>query len=90
MTLCHCCRLSAYYTWNQDRAQSGARLRCWTSRASSIYPGVVNQAANTVSGSHVYAEAGVYTVKLTVTDAFPVSGELVSEYVVVSNLEAAL
>ena len=56
----------------------------------SIYPGVVNQAANTVSGSHVYAEAGVYTVKLTVTDGFPVSGELVSEYVVVSNLEAAL
>jgi hypothetical protein len=40
----------------------------------------VEHAANTVSGSHIYAEAGVYTINLTVTDSFPGSGALESDF----------
>ncbi len=45
--------------------------------------GIVNQETNSVSGSHTYAEAGVYRVTLTVTDRFPNSGSLTSDYVVI-------
>jgi PKD repeat protein len=34
----------------------------------TIEPGTVNQAANTVSGSHVYEDDGLFTVTVTVTD----------------------
>ncbi|MCI0577453.1 MAG: PKD domain-containing protein [Chloroflexi bacterium] len=34
----------------------------------TIEPGVVNQVANTVSGSHAYDDDGLYTVTVTVTD----------------------
>ncbi len=35
----------------------------------TVEPGQVNQAAGTVSGSHVYADNGFYTVTVTVTDS---------------------
>ena len=34
----------------------------------TVEPGTVNQAANTVSGSHTYADNDLYTVTVTVTD----------------------
>jgi sugar lactone lactonase YvrE len=49
--------------------------------------GIVNQETNAVSGSHTYAEAGVYRVTLTVTDRFPNSGSLTSDYVVIYDAD---
>lgn len=43
--------------------------------------GVVGQ--NTVSGNHAYAQAGLYTVQLTVTDGCGVQAETTYQYIVV-------
>ncbi len=50
--------------------------------------GTVDEETQTVSGSHVYTTAGVYTVTLTVTDEGNASGEAVFEYVVVYDPSA--
>jgi PKD repeat protein len=55
----------------------------WGDGTSS--PGIVSEAdgSGSVEGSHVYAVAGVFTVKLTVTAESGASGESVFRYVVV-------
>jgi len=40
----------------------------------AVTPGAVNEVAHTISASHVYADNGVYTVVVTVTDNYRVSG----------------
>lgn len=49
--------------------------------------GDVNQGDNTVSGSHTYAETGIYRVTLTVVDTYPNSGSLISGFVVIYDPE---
>jgi hypothetical protein len=49
-------------------------------------PGLVT--ANVVTGTHMYAAAGVYTIKLTVTDGYGASGENSFQYIVVNNPDA--
>jgi hypothetical protein len=44
--------------------------------------GTIDQAQNSVSGNHVYAQAGVYAVRLTVSDSYPASDEAVLAFVV--------
>ncbi len=50
--------------------------------------GAVNQIANTVSGTHTYATAGVYKVSLAVTDSFGALETNVYEFVVVYDPSA--
>ena len=49
--------------------------------------GTVGQTANSVSGSHTYAEPGVYAVKLTVSDGYPASDEEIYEFVAIYDPE---
>lgn len=52
---------------------------------SALTAGVVNQASNTVAGAHLYANAGVYKVMLTVVDNFGASDADVYEFIVIYN-----
>lgn len=45
--------------------------------------GTVDQAANSASGSHTYADPGVYTVSVTVADGYGAEASATYEYVVV-------
>jgi PKD repeat protein len=45
--------------------------------------GAVDQANNSVSGSHTYAEPGVYEVTLTVEDSYPASDSYVYQFIVI-------
>ena len=49
----------------------------------TVTDGMVNQAGNTVAGSHAYGSTGVYQVVLTVTDDYGHSGSMTSDFVVV-------
>ncbi len=49
--------------------------------------GAVQQASDTVTGSHSYTEPGVYTAELTVTDGDGYSGNLTSDYIVIYDPE---
>jgi len=60
----------------------------WDWGDGSTSPGIVDEEAQTVSGSHVYTAAGVYTLTLTVTDADGASDTGVFEYVVVYDQSA--
>lgn len=52
---------------------------------SVLEAGAVNQASNTVAGTHPYANAGVYKVTLTVVDNFGASDADVYEFIVIYN-----
>jgi len=52
---------------------------------SVLEAGAVNQASNTVTGAHPYANAGVYKVTLTVVDNFGASDADVYEFIVIYN-----
>jgi len=60
----------------------------WDWGDGTAAPGVVDQDANTVSGSHVYTAAGVYTLTLTVMDKTDASDRDVYEFVVVYDPDA--
>jgi hypothetical protein len=51
-------------------------------------PGIVDESNQTVSGSHTYASAGVYTITLTLTDAAGETASAISEYVVIYDRSA--
>jgi parallel beta-helix repeat protein len=60
----------------------------WDWGDGSTSSGTVNETNGLVSDSHTYTAAGVYTVKLTVTDKDGGSGESVFHYVVVYDPSA--
>lgn len=66
-----------------DADDDDTHTAVWDWGDGSTSAGIVDQSTNSVTGSHTYAEPGVYTVKLTVTDSFPGSGELIHEFVVI-------
>ena len=51
-------------------------------------PGTVDENNQTVSGSHTYANAGVYTITLTLMDAAGETASAISEYVVIYDPSA--
>jgi hypothetical protein len=55
---------------------------------SVLEAGAVNQASNTVAGTHTYVNAGVYKVTLTVVDNFGASNADVYEFIVIYNPES--
>jgi hypothetical protein len=55
---------------------------------SVLEAGAVNQASNTVAGTHTYVNAGVYKVTLTVVDNFWASNADVYEFIVIYNPES--
>jgi hypothetical protein len=70
-----------------DADDNGNHTAQWDWGDTTSTAGSVDQSANSVSGSHIYAAAGVYAVKLTVYDGYPASGEAVFEFVVVYDPE---
>ena len=63
----------------------GTHTATWTWDDGTTSAGVVSESAGhgTVTGSHVYTAAGVYTITLTVTDSGGASGQRVSPFLVV-------
>jgi PKD repeat protein len=70
--------------------QSGTHTAIWYWEADNTSIGIVseNNGSGTVSGSHAYKTAGVYTVRLVVTDDNQRSAEAVFQYVVVFDPNA--
>jgi len=66
-----------------DIDASDTHIAEWEWGDSTSSTGLVDQASDTVSGSHTYTSAGVYAIILTVTDASDASDEDVYEFVVV-------
>ena len=60
----------------------------WDWGDTTASPGVVDQAADSVSGTHIYTAAGVYTVTLTVTDNHSASGQSIFQFVVIYDPSA--
>ncbi len=60
----------------------------WDWGDGTTSPGTVNEAAKTIAGSHAYATAGVYTVKVTLTDTAGATAELAYNYIVVYDPSA--
>jgi hypothetical protein len=72
--------LSATFSDADDDDQHTAE---WDWGDGTTGAGIVDQAANTVSGSHTYAQPGTYALKLTVYDGYPAAAEAFFEFVVV-------
>ena len=60
----------------------------WDWGDNTTSSGTVDQVADTVSGSHTYTSAGVYTVTLTVTDSFEESDLDTFQFVVIYDPDA--
>ena len=72
--------LSGIFTDDNDNENHTAQ---WDWGDGTVTDGMVNQAGNTVAGSHAYGSTGVYQVVLTVTDDYGHSGSMTSDFVVV-------
>ncbi|MCI0694202.1 PKD domain-containing protein [candidate division KSB1 bacterium] len=66
-----------------DACVVGTHTALWDWADGSTSPGTVDETNGTVTGNHTYTTAGVYTLKLTVTDNAGKSGEAFFRYVVV-------
>ncbi len=73
-----------------DACVNGSHTALWDWADGSTSAGMVSETngAGTVTGNHTYTTAGVYTVKLTVTDNDGKSGEAFFRYVVVYDPSA--
>lgn len=72
-----------------DDCDADDHTAIWDWGDNSTSPGTLDQTNNTVTGSHTYTSAGVYTVSLTVTDAAGNSDQAVaSEFVVIYDPDA--
>ena len=80
--------VSAAFT-DPDQADTHTATWTWGDGTTSAGTIIESNGAGTVSGSHVYAEAGVYTVSVKVTDNYAASAEVTAQsYVVVYNPDA--
>jgi outer membrane protein assembly factor BamB len=80
--------VSAAFT-DPDQADTHTATWTWGDGTTSAGTIIESNGAGTVSGSHVYAEAGVYTVSVKVTDNNGASAEATAQsYVVVYNPDA--
>jgi len=80
--------VSAAFT-DPDQADTHTATWTWGDGTTSAGTIIESNGAGTVSGSHVYAEAGVYTVSVKVTDNYAASAEATAQsYVVVYNPDA--
>lgn len=73
---------SATYT---DPGDTGTHTAIWDWGDGATSNGTVNESTGLVTGAHLYASAGVYTVTLAVTDDESLSGSSIYEYVSVYN-----
>jgi len=70
-----------------DPSENDTHTAIWDWGDGTTSPGTVDQIADTVSGSHTYTTAGVYTVTLTVTDNDGDSGQSIFQFIVVYDPE---
>jgi len=73
-------QVSASFT---DPDPSDTHTAVWDWGDGTASDGIVDETAGTVSGSHIYTEAGVYTVMLTLCDAAGECDEALYQYLVV-------